>query len=38
MITLSVDFENYNVFHVNQNLTYNLLDFLINVQIKFKLM
>ena len=32
MITLSVDLkQNYNAFHDYQNMTYNLLDFFINV-------
>ena len=33
MITLSIDLKNYNAFHNYQNVSYNLLDFLINVQI-----
>ena len=33
MITFSVDFKNYNAFHDYQNITYNVLDFVINVQI-----
>ena len=39
MITLSnsVAFTNYNAFHDYQNMTYNLLDFFIDVQIKPKL-
>ena len=34
MIILSVDFKNYNAFHNYQNMTNNLLDFFINIQIK----
>ena len=38
MIILLVNFKTtYNEFHDYQNLTYNLLDFFINVQIKPKL-
>ena len=37
MITLSEASKNYNAFHDYQNMTYNLLDFFINVQIKPKL-
>ena len=37
MITLIVEFKTYNAFNDYQNMTYNLLFFLINEQIKPKL-